>query len=79
MTSIDEVQLGNKKVFKPAPHIQSILVVHPLIEEIIAKKMRPLQATLSFFFLAFSQVFFLFTTLMFNNFDMKHFEHLKPI
>ena len=38
MTNIVAVQLRNKKVYKPAPNIQSIHVVHPLIEKIIAKE-----------------------------------------
>ena len=41
MTNIDAVRSGNKKVFKPAPHIQSIHVVHPLIEKIIDREDEP--------------------------------------
>ena len=41
MANIDAVRSGNKKVFKPAPHIQSIHVVHPLIEKIIANEDEP--------------------------------------
>ena len=41
MTNIVAVQLRNKKVYKPAPNIQSIHVVHPLIEKIIAKEDEP--------------------------------------
>ena len=72
-------KLRNKKVYKPAP-THSVHPCGPSIDrEDNCQRRWALFKQLCPSFSSPSVRFFLFSTLLFNNFDMKHFEHLKPI